>query len=52
MTGQFMGFHNEYGSEYIEEVICTGLPPHNFEKYSENLFRGQWPEEMELRTAY
>jgi hypothetical protein len=52
MTGQFMGFHNEYGNEYIEEVICTGLPPYNFEKYSENLFRGQWPDEMELRTAY
>lgn len=52
MSGQFMGYHEEYGDQYIEEVICTGLPPYNFEKYSENLFRSQWPDEMELRVAY
>jgi len=53
MTGRALAYLNEQGAQDIEEVITTGLPPYNFEKYSENLFRTQWNgDELELRTAY
>ncbi len=54
MTGRALAYLNEQqGGPDIEEVITTGLPPYNFEKYSENLFRTQWAaDELELRTAY
>jgi hypothetical protein len=52
MTGRALAYFGE-GTNDIEEVITTGLPPYNFEKYSENLFRSQWQgEELELRIAY
>jgi hypothetical protein len=53
MTGRALAYLNEQGAEDVEEVITTGLPPYNFEKYSENLFRTQWSgDELEMRTAY
>jgi len=38
-----------------DEVMTTGFPPYSYEKFSENLFRAQWPEDkgkLEMRTDY
>ena len=41
------------GHEKLEEVITTGLPPYNFEQYSDNKFRALWTTSfVELRTRY
>jgi hypothetical protein len=41
------------GREKLEEVITTGLPPYNFEKYSDNKFRALWTATfVELRARY
>ncbi len=37
----------------IEEVIATGFPPYNFERFSENLFRSQYRgPELVMRVTY
>jgi hypothetical protein len=36
-----------------DEALTTGLPPENFRKYSENLFRSVWPaDSLDLRLYY
>jgi hypothetical protein len=41
------------GNEKLEEVITTGLPPYNFERFSDNKFRALWTENpVELRGRY
>jgi Effector protein len=52
MTGRMLLVGSQDDSNDIEEVITTGLPPYNYETFSENIFRTQWPDEMPLRTSY
>lgn len=40
------------GHEMLEEIITTGFPPYNFEEFSDNKFRTQWPSKLELREKY
>lgn len=40
------------GAENLEEVITTGLPPFNFEEFSDNKFRAEFGPEVNLRTKY
>ena len=41
------------GPHKLEEVITTGLPPYNFEQYSDNKFRALWTTSfVQLRTHY
>jgi hypothetical protein len=35
-----------------DEVMTTGFPPYQYEKYSENLFRAAWPTQLEMRVNY
>ena len=35
-----------------DEVMTTGFPPYQYEKYSENLFRAHWPTKLEMRVNY
>jgi hypothetical protein len=41
-----------------DEVMTTGFPPYQYEKYSENLFRSvwprqlEWPRKLEMRVNY
>ncbi|HEX5438293.1 MAG TPA: M91 family zinc metallopeptidase [Gemmatimonadaceae bacterium] len=36
-----------------DEVMTTGFPPYNYEKFSENLIRAGWsPAALDMRTAY
>ena len=42
---------NENGQN-PEEVITTGLPPYNFEKYSDNKLRALWSTPQPLRMKY
>ncbi len=52
MKGNKLVWYGEMNQD-IEEVIATGLPPYNFEKYSENIFRSQFPGgDLEMRTSY
>jgi hypothetical protein len=52
MTGKMLVWGGEMNQD-LEEVIATGLPPYNYEKYSENIFRAQYPDaELEMRTSY
>jgi hypothetical protein len=51
------GRYNAAGApaERLEEVITTGLPPYNFEPYSDNKLRALWDSKMgkvELRRKY
>jgi hypothetical protein len=32
-----------------DEVMTTGFPPYQYEKFSENLFRSVWPTRLEMR---
>jgi hypothetical protein len=52
MTGRRLLVGSQATHNDIEEVITTGLPPYQYEKYSENIFRSQWPDEMGMRTSY
>ena len=54
-------FHNAKGvnmqirnakGEILEEIITTGLPPYNFEEFSDDKLRTQWPEHLHLRETY
>lgn len=40
------------GKENLEEVITTGLPPYQFEEYSDNKFRTQFGKDVNLRMKY
>lgn len=40
------------GSEKLEEIITTGFPPYNFEEFSDNKLRTQWPSHLSLRMKY
>lgn len=35
-----------------DEVMTTGFPPYQYEKYSENLFRANWGSELPMRVNY
>jgi hypothetical protein len=35
-----------------DEVMTTGFPPFQYEKFSENLFRSQWRTKLEMRVNY
>jgi hypothetical protein len=35
-----------------DEVMTTGIPPYQYEKYSENLFRSLWDRKLPLRINY
>jgi len=35
-----------------DEVMTTGIPPYQYEKYSENLFRVAWGDNLPLRENY
>lgn len=35
-----------------DEVMTTGFPPYQYERYSENLFRAHWPTRLEIRVNY
>ena len=35
-----------------DEVMTTGFPPYQYEKYSENLFRANWHTKLEMRVNY
>jgi len=52
MTGRMLYATTDQAD--LEEVITTGLPPYNFEKFSENIFRSQFPDDPDLpmRTSY
>jgi hypothetical protein len=39
-------------NENIEELITTGIPPYNYEDFSDNKMRTQWPRQLELRKNY
>lgn len=43
---------NRIGGEKLEEIITTGFPPYNFEEFSDNKLRTQWPSRLELREKY
>ena len=38
--------------ENLEEIITTGFPPYNFEEFSDNKLRSQWPAHLHLRENY
>lgn len=40
------------GNENLEEVITTGLPPYQFEEFSDNKFRTEFSEDTLLRMKY
>jgi hypothetical protein len=40
------------GNENLEEVITTGLPPYQFEEFSDNMFRTQFGKDVDLRMKY
>ncbi|MGH9667181.1 MAG: hypothetical protein ACRD9L_22385 [Bryobacteraceae bacterium] len=40
------------GNENLEEVITTGLPPYQFEEFSDNRFRTQFGKDVNLRMKY
>jgi hypothetical protein len=40
------------GSENLEEVITTGLPPYHYEEFSDNRFRTQLGTDTALRMKY
>ena len=54
------GYHSATGrnmrvrrnAENLEEVITTGLPPYQFEPFSDNLFRTEFGPEVALRMKY
>jgi hypothetical protein len=54
------GYHNAVGrfmrvrrnSQDLEEVITTGLPPYQYEPFSDNLFRTEFGPEVALRMKY
>lgn len=48
------GRYNSSGKplERLEEVITTGLPPYNFEPFSDNKLRALWDVRVELRKKY
>lgn len=35
-----------------DEVMTTGFPPYQYEKYNENLFRAAWPRQLDIRVNY
>lgn len=35
-----------------DEVMTTGFPPYQYEKFSENLFRAAWPSKLPMRENY
>lgn len=35
-----------------DEVMTTGFPPYQYEKFSENLFRSVWPTRLDMRENY
>jgi len=43
---------NRIGGEKLEEIITTGFPPYNFEEFSDNKLRTQWPTNLGLREKY
>jgi len=49
-TGRFMRVRTN--SKDLEEVITTGLPPYQFEPFSDNLFRTEFGPEVALRMKY
>ncbi|MEQ1830439.1 MAG: M91 family zinc metallopeptidase [Pirellula sp.] len=51
MTGVNQG-DNKTGNAKLEEIITTGFPPYNFEEFSDNKLRSQWPDFLELRQKY
>jgi hypothetical protein len=45
--------HVYYRGKDLEEVITTGFPPYQYERFSENIFRTQYKgEEHKIRTRY
>ncbi len=44
--------NNKTGGQKLEEVITTGFPPYNFEEFSDNKLRTQWPAHLQLRKKY
>ncbi|HLJ17178.1 MAG TPA: M91 family zinc metallopeptidase [Bryobacteraceae bacterium] len=40
------------GTENLEEIITTGLPPYQFEEFSDNKFRTELGKEINLRMNY
>jgi hypothetical protein len=51
MRGVSMDIQNANG-ESLEEVITTGLPPYNFEEFSDNKFRAHFSSTSLLRMKY
>lgn len=46
-------FDDAQGSKVDDdEIMTTGFPPYQYEKYSENLFRTAWGRTMDLRVNY
>ena len=43
---------NRIGGEKLEEIITTGFPPYNYEEFSDNKLRAQWPTNLDLRQKY
>jgi len=41
-----------HNNENLEEVITTGLPPYQYEEFSDNLFRTQLGPDIALRMKY
>lgn len=44
--------NNRTGNQKLEEVITTGFVPYNFEEFSDNKLRTQWPVHLQLREKY
>ena len=49
-TGRNMRVRN--GNENLEEVVTTGLPPYQFEEFSDNRFRTELGPDVSLRMKY
>ncbi|NVN91636.1 MAG: hypothetical protein HXX11_13675 [Desulfuromonadales bacterium] len=49
--GKVLTWFGENLNPDLEEVITVGLPPYNFEKFSENILRSQ-VQNLDLRLAY
>jgi hypothetical protein len=51
VTGVTQGA-NSIDGQNLEEIITTGFPPYQYEEFSDNKLRTQWPTHLHLRKHY